>query len=219
MLATDPTYYFETTIESHDVTNKILYCLTPSANLIYGPLFTSGGDVLVSLTETSETYTFTYEPVAEISGLSPNFIFAEDNVTIIISGMNFFFEDILLTKITLKSQDLTLEKSPLTINSTEITVAYLENEFAPRSRIELSVTFNGEEFYDAPEFISVSERFTLEKLSQEIISTAADTILIHILEDSDSEGGVWDTQDNLKCSYNSGTYIETAAYISSFLVQ
>ena len=173
----------------------------------------------MSISGTDETFSFTYEPVSEITGVSPNFIFSEDDIIILITGNNFFFEDTSLTKVILTSQDLEIIKTPLSVTSSEIQVQYEANDFAPRTRVEVSVTFNGEEYYDAPQFISVSERFNLERLSQEIISSSAETILIHINEETESQGGVWDTQENLKCSYNSGTYLEKATYISSTLVQ
>ena len=96
------------------------------------------------------------------------------------------------------SQDITLTKAPDSVTSNTITVIYNANDFPPRSRIEISITLNGKEFYIANEFISVSKRFELEKLSQDVISTAATKILLYVKEDLDSEGGIWDTQDNMK---------------------
>jgi hypothetical protein len=118
----------------------------------------------------------------------------------------------------LNSDEVTLVKIPDTITDTELKITYNANDFAPRSRVEVKITFNGDEFYLAPEFISISKRFELDRLSQEIISKAATKVLLYVKEDLEAAGGIWDTQENLKWSYNNGAYIEQAYYISNILV-
>ena len=165
-------------------------------------MFVNGGIVLISITGSDESFKFIYEPIPVINNISPRFIFTDDNVTLSIQGENFNSQDESLLKVTLCSRDLTSIKVPISITSTEILVTINSNEFLQRSRIDVKISFNQIVFFNSPQFISVSSRFCLDKLSQNFVSLRANKILAYIVEDVESAEGVWDTQNNLKCAFN-----------------
>lgn len=170
----------------------------PSANHIDSDLFTNGGNVLVSVTGADHEFFFTFQPIPKITGVSPVFIFADDSVTLTISGDHFTSQDTTHAVVKLVSTDFVIQKVPASITATELTVQVSPHEFLSRSRVDIQVSFDGEFFYQSPTFISVAKRFELDRLSQQFISSSANKVLIYVVEDSESAGGLWDTQANLK---------------------
>lgn len=201
VLLSDTSKTFRSRISEYDSVTKIITCLTPSANLIDTDLFNNGGDVKVYISSNGieysleDTFVFTYEPIPEISDLSPLFIYATEDTLITITGLNF--QNNSVNSMVLTSGSIEITKVPTFVSDTKLEVTVLANEFLARSRVELKATFNGITYISSPKFISVAKRFTLQRLSQDYTLSSADKILVYIEEEVDSTGGLWDTQQNL----------------------
>ena len=154
--------------------------------------------MLVSITGSANNLNFTQKQIPVIESISPRFVFTDDTATLSIFGANFDSQDTSSLRVFLYSPDVTNVKVPTSVTSTEIQVTIDSGEFLPRSTVDIKISFDQSHFYNSPQTCICLERFSLDRLSQDFVSSGAAKILVYIVESSGSAGGVWDTQSNLK---------------------